>query len=78
MTVHFVIYLKNYKITKIDKLIERDERRGPQFTREEIESMMSDKHFANMYADFDQYKMQTNNLQLKRQMEALKDELFGF
>jgi hypothetical protein len=65
-------------MNKVEMLIEKDEKRGPVFTREEIESMMSDKNFANIYADFDQYKMQVKTLQLKRQMEALKDELFVY
>ncbi len=44
------------KKSKIDKLIEKDFARGPQFRREEIESMMSDKNFANMYADTEKYR----------------------
>ena len=44
------------KKSKIDNLIERDLRRGPQFTRQEIESMMTDKNFANMYADYEKYR----------------------
>lgn len=39
------------KKSKIDKLIDKDLERGPQFRRQEIETMMMDKNFANMYAD---------------------------
>jgi len=68
------------KKSKIDNLIERDFSRGPKFSRQEIESMMSDKNFANMYADTDKYKHMElgSQAQVKRQMEVLKDELFKF
>jgi hypothetical protein len=44
------------KKSKIDKLIDKDLERGPQFRRQEIETMMTDKNFANMYADAQKYR----------------------
>ena len=44
------------KKSKIDKLIDKDLERGPQFRRHEIETMMEDKNFANMYADAQKYR----------------------
>jgi len=68
------------KKSKIDKLIDKDLERGPQFRRQEIETMMTDKNFANMYAEPQKYRSLElgSQLQIKRQMEVLKDELFAF
>ena len=43
------------KRSYIEKLIERDFRRGPQFRRDEIETMMKDKNFASTYADLEKF-----------------------
>ncbi len=44
------------KRTKIEKLIEKDFKRGPKFMRDEIELMMRDRNFASTYADKEKYK----------------------
>ena len=44
------------KKSKIDKLIDKELERGPQFMLQEIETMKTDKNFANMYADAQKYR----------------------
>ena len=43
--------MTNLKRSKIENLVEKDIRQGQRFKREEIEQLMKDKNFANMYAD---------------------------
>lgn len=43
--------MTNLKRSKIENLVEKDIRQGQRFKREEIELLMKDKNFANMYAD---------------------------
>ena len=48
--------MTNLKRSKIEKLVEKDIRQGQRFKREEIEQLMKDKNFANMYADLERYE----------------------
>jgi hypothetical protein len=48
--------MTNLKRSKIENLVEKDIRQGQRFKREEIEQLMKDKNFANMYADLERYE----------------------
>ncbi len=48
--------MTNHKRSKIERLVEKDLRQGQRFKREEIEEMMKDQNFANMYADVERYE----------------------
>jgi len=48
--------MTNHKRSKIERLVERDIRQGQKFKREEIEEMMKDQNFSNMYADVERYE----------------------
>ena len=48
--------MTNLKRSKIENLVEKDIRQGQRFKREDIEQLMKDKNFANMYADLDKYE----------------------
>ena len=49
--------MTNAKRSKIEKLVEKDIRSGQRYKREEIEQIMKDKNFANMYADLTRYEI---------------------
>jgi hypothetical protein len=48
--------MTNLKRSKIENLVEKDIRQGQRFKREDIEQLMKDKNFANMYADLEKYE----------------------
>jgi hypothetical protein len=49
------------KRSKIERVMERDFQRGPQFKRTEIEAMMKDRNFAATYADQDRFYQPIKN-----------------
>jgi hypothetical protein len=65
--------MTNLKRSKIENLVEKDIRQGQRFKREEIEQLMKDKNFANMYADLERYENKDDKKLAKLEKRHIDD-----